>query len=227
MPYPNSSFKRSDYEFFSREEPADALEEIKRLVTVEIPSRLGLDPVNDIQVLTPMHKGPLGVFSLNMTLQSALNKSTQDGIFKSGQRLGIGDKVMQIKNNYDLGIFNGDLGRITAIDTVSSEVEVDFDGKLVPLMPSDLDDITLAYACSIHKSQGSEYPAVVIAMHTSHYIMLKRNLLYTAVTRGKRFVAVVGSAKALSIAVKNNTTAARLSLLKDRLMGKGITSDTL
>jgi len=227
MPYPNAGLNKSDYRFISREEPSDALEEIKRLVTVEIPSSMGLDPVNDIQVLTPMHKGPLGVFNLNMALQSSLNKSSKVGIFKSGQRLSIGDKVMQIRNNYDLGIFNGDLGIITAIDPVSSEVEVDFDGKVVPLMPTDLDDITLAYACSIHKSQGSEYPAVVIAMHTSHYIMLKRNLLYTAVTRGKRFVAVVGSAKALSISVKNNTTAFRQGLLKDRLMGKEITSDTL
>jgi exodeoxyribonuclease V alpha subunit len=216
MPYPSSSYGRNDYEFIKNEDAAEALKDIKALVTEKIPSRFGFDPVNDIQVLTPMHKGVLGVFSLNLTLQAVLNPPGE-GIFRGGYRFCRGDKIMQVRNNYDLGIFNGDIGRITAIETETGEIEADFDGRIVPLMSADLDDITLAYACSIHKAQGSEYPAVVIAMHTQHYVMLQRNLLYTAITRGRKYVAVVGSSRAVALAVKNANTGGRLSLLKDRL----------
>jgi exodeoxyribonuclease V alpha subunit len=216
MPYPSSSYGRNDYEFIKKEDATEALNDIKQLVTERLPSRFGFDPVNDIQVLTPMHKGVLGVFSLNLTLQAVLNPQGE-GISRSGYRFCKGDKIMQVRNNYDLGIFNGDIGRITAIETETGEIEADFDGRIVPLMTADLDDITLAYACSIHKAQGSEYPAVIIAMHTQHYVMLQRNLLYTAITRGRKFVAVVGSARAVALAVKNANTGSRLSLLKERL----------
>ncbi len=216
MPYPNSSYGRNDYEFIKKEDATEALDDIRQLVTRELPSRFGFDPVNDIQVLTPMHKGVLGVFSLNLALQSVLNPK-QEGVFRSGYRFCRGDKIMQVRNNYDLGVFNGDIGIITAIETETGEIEADFDGRIVPLMTADLDDITLAYACSIHKAQGSEYPAVIIAMHTQHYVMLQRNLLYTAITRGRKFVAVVGSARAVALAVKNANTGSRLSLLKERL----------
>jgi exodeoxyribonuclease V alpha subunit len=216
MPYPSSSYGRNDYEFIKIEDAEEALNDIRALVTEKIPSRFGFDPVNDIQVLTPMHKGVLGVFSLNLMLQAVLNPPGE-GIFRGGYRFCLGDKIMQVRNNYDLGIFNGDIGRITAIETETGEIEADFDGRIVPLMSADLDDITLAYACSIHKAQGSEYPAVVIAMHTQHYVMLQRNLLYTAITRGRKYVAVVGSSRAVALAVKNADKAVRLSLLKDRL----------
>ncbi len=216
MPYPSSSYGRNDYEFIKKDDAAEALNDIKQLVTERLPSRFGFDPINDIQVLTPMHKGVLGVFSLNLTLQAVLNPPGE-GIFRGGYRFCKGDKIMQVRNNYDLGIFNGDIGRITAVETETGEIEADFDGRSIPLMPADLDDITLAYACSIHKAQGSEYPAVVIAMHTQHFVMLQRNLLYTAITRGRKYVAVVGSARAVAIAVKNANTGSRLSLLKERL----------
>jgi exodeoxyribonuclease V alpha subunit len=129
----------------------------------------------------------------------------------------VGDKVMQIRNNYDINVFNGDIGRVRALDPVEQEVKVEFDGRAVTYDYSDLDELVLAYACSIHKSQGSEYPCVVIPVHTQHYMMLQRNLLYTAITRGKRLVVLVGSKRALAIAVKNNATEERCTMLAERL----------
>jgi exodeoxyribonuclease V alpha subunit len=218
MPYTKVSSGWGDYEFLKHDDPSEALQTIKHLVSVEIPRKFGFDPLLDIQILTPMHRGVLGVFNLNTTLQTLLNPS-QEGIFRGGYRLCIGDKVMQVRNNYELGVFNGDMGRLVSISNEGKEVEVDFDGRIVPFEASDLDELTLAYACSIHKSQGNEYPAVIIALHTQHFIMLQRNLLYTAITRGKRFVAIVGSTRAMVLAIKNVNKAQRYSLLRHRLMG--------
>ncbi|MGH7270819.1 MAG: ATP-dependent DNA helicase, partial [Polyangiaceae bacterium] len=189
---------------------------IQSLVQKHIPNRFGLDPVRDIKVLTPMQRGLLGVANVNAELQALLNPSG-DALVRGTRTLRAGDKVMQIRNNYDLGVTNGDIGRIRAIDAVDQVVRVEFDERVVPYEYSDLDELVLAYACSIHKSQGSEYPCVVIPVHTQHYLMLKRNLLYTGITRGKRLVVLVGSARALGVAVRDNTTEERCTMLAERL----------
>ncbi|MBN1635332.1 MAG: ATP-binding domain-containing protein, partial [Deltaproteobacteria bacterium] len=183
----------------------------------KIPGRFGFDPLLDIQVLSPMHRGILGVSSLNRHLQFLLNPGS-GGIVIGSQQLRIGDKVMQMRNNYDLGVFNGDMGKITNIDHEGSQIEVDIDEHIVCYQLADLDNLALAYACSIHKAQGNEYPAVVIVLHTQHYIMLHRNLLYTALTRGKSLVVVVGSMRALGLAVKREDSTQRYTLLKNRLI---------
>jgi len=218
MPYTKTDFGRPDYEFFKHDDPAEALETVKHLIADVIPGRFRLDPVLDIQVLTPMHKGILGVFNLNLCLQALLNPG-KEGVFHGGHKLCQGDKVMQIRNNYELGVFNGDMGRILSLGADDGPVEVDFDGRVVPYEPADLDEITLAYACSIHKSQGSEYPAVIIVLSTQHFIMLQKNLIYTAITRGRRYVAVVGSPRAMAMAVNNVNRSQRYSLLRHRLEG--------
>ena len=163
-----------------------------------------------------MQRGLLGVANVNAELQALLNPSG-DSLVRGSRTFRVGDKVMQIRNNYDLNVFNGDIGRMRAIDPVEQEVKVEFDGRAVTYDYSDLDELVLAYACSIHKSQGSEYPCVVIPVHTQHYMMLQRNLLYTAITRGKRLVVLVGSKRALAIAVKNNATEERCTMLAERL----------
>jgi exodeoxyribonuclease V alpha subunit len=205
-----------DFHFILREEPEEILEAVKRLVAREIPRRLGLDPFEAAQVLTPMHKGLLGSLSLNAELQALLNPRGEQ-VGRAGRIFRAGDKVMQIRNNYELEVFNGDLGRIGSADPEAQEVTVLFDGRPVVYSYADLDELVLGYACSIHKSQGSEYPAVVIPLHTQHYVLLQRNLLYTGITRGRRLVAVVGSRKAAAIAVRNNRVRERHSRLAERL----------
>ncbi len=192
------------------------IQTIIKLVRERIPQRFGLDAVDDIQVLTPMQKGSVGGAKMNAALQTALNPSTQE-ITRGGRKFLAGDKVMQIRNNYDKEVFNGDIGRIRSIDSEMQEVKIDFDGREITYEFSELDEIILAYAVSVHKSQGSEYPAVVIPLLTQHYVMLQRNLLYTAVTRGKKLVVLIGTIKALAIAVKNDRTQKRYSYLRDRL----------
>jgi len=167
-----------------------------------IPKGLGFDALEDVQVLTPMHRGMLGAANLNAELQMLLNPRGAE-LTRGSRTLRVGDKVMQIRNNYDLDVFNGDIGRVTGIDTTDQEVSIAYDGRTVIYDYGDLDEVVLAYACSIHKAQGSEYPCVVIPLHTQHYVLLQRNLLYTAVTRGRKMVILVGSRKALAIAVKN------------------------
>jgi len=181
-----------------------------------IPRRFHLDPVDDIQVLTPMHKGSAGANNLNLQLQQALNPQPT-AVTRADRSFRLHDKVMQIRNNYDKEIFNGDIGRILAVDPDEKKVIVDFDGRDVALDYVDLDDLVPAYAVSIHKSQGSEYPAVVIPLLTQHFIMLQRNLIYTAITRGKRLVVLVGSPRALRIAVDNNDPHKRYTFLARRL----------
>jgi len=211
-----------DFYFFEIEEPKDIVERIILLCKDEIPQKFGLNPIIDIVVLTPMQKGIIGVGNLNIELQAALNPSNED--FLCGQRtFRKGDKVMQIVNNYDKDIYNGDIGRINNIKAVTREIIVDYDNHFVTYNYNSIDELALAYALSIHKSQGSEFPVVIIPIHTTHHIMLQRNLLYTGVTRGKRLVILIGSKKALSIAVKNNTPMKRFSSLDWRL--KNLTNE--
>jgi exodeoxyribonuclease V alpha subunit len=189
------------------------------MVRDRIPARFGLDPFRGVQVLSPMNKSELGVNALNQRLQEVLNPSGpgKRQVERFGRTFRVGDKVIQGQNNYQREVFNGDIGRVAAIDPVDQELVVDFDGREVAYDFNELDELSLAFACSIHKAQGSEYPAVVIPLHTQHYVMLQRNLLYTGVTRGKKLVAVVGSRKALAIAVQKQDTAFRYSLLRHRL----------
>ena len=205
-----------DFYFFEIEEPQMVLEKIIDLCREKIPKKFGYNPVNDIQVLTPMHRGVAGTSNLNAELQKHLNTS-QDELVRGGRVLKVGDKVMQIRNNYDKDVFNGDIGRIAGIDREEQEVVVDYDGRPVSYEYADLDEIVIAYAVSVHKSQGSEYPAVVMPVLTQHYMLLQRNLLYTGITRGKKLVILVGTKNAVAIAVKNNKPQRRYTLLRERL----------
>jgi exodeoxyribonuclease V alpha subunit len=164
-----------------------------------------------------MNRGGLGARSLNIDLQQALNRPGELRVERFGSTYGIGDKVMQVENDYDKEVYNGDLGVVRSIDPEASEMVIEFDGRPVTYGFGELDEVVLAYATTIHKSQGSEYPAVVIPLTTQHYPMLQRNLLYTAVTRGKRLVVVVGQRKAVAIAVKGQQTRRRWSKLKEHL----------
>ena len=205
-------------EFFviPKRDPAEAADVIRQLLTKRIPQRFGLDPRRDIQVLAPMHRGVAGTIALNQMLQEALNPG-QRGIENRGETLCIGDKVMQMKNDYDKEAFNGDLGRVAELDLESGRVGVDFDGRIVRYVGREIDSLRLAYATSIHKSQGSEYPAVVIPLQTSHFPMLSRNLLYTAVTRAKRLCVLVADPRALRIALGELRRERRSTGLAERL----------
>jgi len=189
---------------------------IVKMCKERIPGKFGYDPVNDIQVLTPMHKGIVGTSNLNAELQKHLNPSNEE-LNSGGKIFKVRDKVMQIRNNYDKNVYNGDIGRITAINREDREVTIDYDGKASVYDFTELDEIVLAYAISVHKSQGSEYSAVVMPLLTQHYMMLQRNLLYTAITRGKKLVVIIGTKKALAIAVKNDKPRKRHSNLAERL----------
>lgn len=206
----------ADFFLVERSEPEGVLEALKVVVKDRVPQRFGLDPVDDVQVLTPMHRGLLGAASLNAELQTLLNPQGA-AVVHGGRLFRTGDKVMQVRNNYDLEVFNGDIGRIEALDEVERTLSVRFDGRSVTYERGDLDELVLAYACSIHKSQGSEYPCVVMPIHTQHYVMLQRNLLYTGITRARRLVVLVGTRRALAIAVENDRTEARFTQLAARL----------
>ncbi|QTA88953.1 SF1B family DNA helicase RecD2 [Desulfonema magnum] len=216
IPYFDPNLPRTDFYFIQKEDPEKVLDIIMRLVKERIPGRFGFDPVDDIQVLTPMHKGIVGAANLNMQLQRTLNPG-ENGVVRGDRNYRVNDKVMQIRNNYDKEVFNGDIGRIIRIDSEEKEVIIVFDRREVTYDFTDLDEIVLAYAVSVHKSQGSEYPAVVIPILTQHFILLQRNLIYTAVTRGRELVVMVGTKKALAIGVKNNKTQKRFTYLKHRL----------
>ncbi len=185
-----------DFFFIEREDPEEILATLKMLVVERIPQRFGFSALEAIQVLTPMRRGLLGSANLNAELQAALNPDGQ-GMVGGGHLLRVGDRVMQRRNNYDLGVFNGDVGRVLAFDLQEQRVSIDYDGRTVLYPFADLDELSLAYASSIHKSQGSEYPCVVIPLHTQHFRLLQRNLLYTAITRGRKLVVIVGSRRAL------------------------------
>ncbi len=206
-----------DFYCIFKEEQEDILGEILSLCKERLPGRFGWDPVRDIQVLTPMKRGIIGAANLNTMLQKHLNP--QGPSLRRGARvLRIGDKVMQIRNNYDKEVFNGDMGRVKRIDDEEQVMIVDFDGRDVEYgYGGELDEIILSYATSIHKAQGSEYPCVIIALHTSHYMLLQRNLLYTAVTRGKKLVILISSKKALAIAINNNRPVNRYTRLSQEV----------
>lgn len=208
-----------DFVFLSHDSEEEILETVKRLVRNEIPRTLELAPdevAQAVQVLTPMHRGLLGTVNLNRELQALVNP---DGLAleRAATALRVGDKVMQLRNNYDKAVFNGDLGRVVSIDRGEGSVKVDYFDKWVQYDADELDEINLAYAISVHKSQGSEYPAVVIPLHTSHYMMLHRSILYTGVTRGKQLVVLVGSRKAVAMAIRNLRVEKRNTGLREKL----------
>jgi exodeoxyribonuclease V alpha subunit len=207
-----------DFFVIEAETPEAILDRVVQTVRDRIPARFGLDPVRDVQVLAPMNRSELGVRNLNAVLQGVLNPPAgQAEVQRFGWTFRVGDKVMQTENNYQREVFNGDLGRISSIDAVDQEMVVDFDGRPVTYDFGELDELALAYATSIHKSQGSEYPAVVLPLHSQHFMMLQRNLLYTGITRGKRLVVLVGSRRAIARAVRQQDHARRYSLLAQRL----------
>ncbi len=208
--------EKTDFQFIQEEDPEKILQNILDLCSERIPRQFGFHPLREIQVLAPMHKGTIGVSNLNVELQKRLNPG-QSGITRGTWNFRIGDKVMQIVNNYDKDVFNGDIGWISEINPEEREVAIDFDGRLVPYDYSDLDEVILAYAVSVHKSQGSEYPVVILPVVTQHYMLLQRNLVYTGITRAKKLVILIGTKKALAIAIRNNKPQRRYTLLSERL----------
>jgi exodeoxyribonuclease V alpha subunit len=208
--------QQSNLYLINREEPEKVMEVIKDLCKRRLPHAFQFDPLDDIQVMTPMHRGTVGVANLNAELQNLLNPNSK-AVTRGGRLFRVNDKVMQIKNNYAKDTFNGDIGRIVDIDLEEQNLMVKFEDRVIDYDWSDLDELVLAYAISIHKSQGSEYPAVVIPLLTQHYIMLQRNLLYTAITRAKRLVVLVGSKRAIAIAIKNNKVQLRYTNLSGKL----------
>jgi exodeoxyribonuclease V alpha subunit len=209
----------SDFYFVQAEEPEIAVQRIVELVKARIPARFGFDPIRDIQVLCPMNRGGVGARSLNIELQAALNPAGDQKIERFGWTFAPGDKVMQIQNDYDKEVYNGDIGYIDGVDLDDGELVAGFDGRSVTYAFGELDTLVPAYAATIHKSQGSEYPAVVIPVMTQHYAMLQRNLLYTGVTRGRKLVVLVGQKKAVAIAVRNVSGRRRWSKLNEWLHG--------
>ncbi|XWN32717.1 MAG: ATP-dependent RecD-like DNA helicase [Devosia sp.] len=208
----------SDFYFVAAADPEQAVARILELVGSRIPTRFGLDPIRDIQVLCPMNRGGVGARSLNVELQATLNPSGDNRIERFGWTFAPRDKVMQIENDYDKEVYNGDIGYVDGLDADEGELIVDFDGRAVSYALGELDTLVPAYAATIHKSQGSEYPAVVIPVMTQHYAMLQRNLLYTGITRGKRLVVLVGQRKAVAIAVKNVAGRRRWSKVDEWLV---------
>jgi exodeoxyribonuclease V alpha subunit len=210
----------SDFYFIEREEPEQVIRTLLELVQTRIPRKLACDPVRDIQILCPMNRGSLGVRELNLRLQTALNPEQSDEpvVEKFGWQFRLRDKVIQTRNDYDKDVFNGDIGQICAIDPLERQVTIRFEAREVVYDFGELDEISLAYAMTIHKAQGSEFPAVVIPVAMQQYLLLQRNLIYTGLTRGKRLVVLIGQKKALALAVQNNKTVGRFSGLLDRLI---------
>jgi exodeoxyribonuclease V alpha subunit len=214
-----SGGRRPDFFFVKAETPERGVELIRKMLAQALPRRFGLRPMDDVQVLTPMQKGGLGARALNAELQAALNPARPGAaeVERYGWRFREGDRVMQTENDYDKEVYNGDIGRVAKVDASEGELVVRFDDRDVPYDFQELDELSPAYAVTVHKSQGSEYPCVVMPVHTQHFVMLQRNLLYTGITRGKRLVVLVGSAKAVALAVRNGEAARRCSALQRRL----------
>ena len=213
--------KTSDFYLIEAETPDAIRDMVVRMVAERIPARFGVDPKRDVQVLAPMHRGELGTQSLNEALQNVLNpKGDAPEVERYGTVFRQGDRVIQTENSYQRDVFNGDLGVVKAINRVEQQLTVAFEGREVEYDFGDLDELQLAYALSIHKSQGSEYPCVVIPLHTQHFVMLQRNLIYTAVTRGRRLVVLVGPRKALSMAVRRQDQQLRYTALRQRLVAR-------
>ena len=217
MPVLDATEER-DFFFIQQDDHEKAVATVRTLCAERIPKKFGFDPMRDIQVLTPMHRGVCGSENLNRELAAALNP-TGPHVQRYGRTLRVGDRVMQIRNNYDKDVFNGDLGRVKRLDLIEQQLVVDIDGREIGYEFDELDELVPAYAISVHKSQGNEYPCVVLPLLTQHFVLLQRNLLYTGITRGKKLVILVGSKKALAIAIHNNRTATRHSRLCARLRG--------
>jgi len=223
MPDVGGADPSSDFHFVERDEPEKIAATLVKLVQERIPERFGLDPIRDVQVLCPMNRGSLGVRELNEALQRVLNPARpgEPAVERFGWRFQMRDKVIQTENDYGKDVFNGDVGIVEQVDPVEQQVAVRFDERLVKYDFGELDEIALAYAITIHKSQGSEFPAVVIPLATQHYMLLQRNLIYTGITRGKRLLVLVGQRKALGIAVRNDRPQRRYSGLLASLRGEG------
>jgi exodeoxyribonuclease V alpha subunit len=220
MPEIPSKDAKSDFYFIDRAEPEQIAATLLDMVKTRIPGKFRFDAIRDIQMLCPMNRGSLGVRELNIKLQAELNPARPEEpvVEKFGWQFRVRDKVIQTENNYDKDVFNGDIGQIIKIDPVEREVTVKFDQREVVYDFGELDEVALAYAITIHKSQGSEFPAIVIPLATQQYLLLQRNMVYTGITRGKKLVVVVGQRKALAIAVRNNKTEQRFSGLLARLL---------
>jgi exodeoxyribonuclease V alpha subunit len=223
MPDTHATERNSDFYFAERDEPENIVATLVKLVKERIPQRFGYDPIRDVQVLCPMNRGSLGVRELNTALQQALNPSRAGELVveRFGWRFQMRDRVIQTENDYDKDVFNGDIGTIERIDAVEHEVTICFDERRVKYDFGELDEVSLAYAVTIHKSQGSEFPAVVIPLATQHYMLLQRNLIYTGITRGKKLVMLIGQKKALGIAVHNDRPQRRYSGLLASLKSHG------
>ena len=207
----------SDFFYLAVATPEELFEKLIQVVTERLPNKFHFHPIDEIQVLSPMNRGGLGVRALNAELQRRLNGPSEPKITRFGATFAPGDKVIQRVNNYDKEVFNGDIGKIVKIDLEASQLFVDYEGRAVAYEFGELDEVSLAYAASIHKAQGSEYPAVVIPVAMQHYRLLERNLIYTAVTRGKKVVVLLAQPKALALAVRNQTASRRLTKLRARL----------
>jgi exodeoxyribonuclease V alpha subunit len=223
MPEVSGKDTNSDFYFIDRSEPGQIADTLVEMVKTRIPAKFRLDAIRDIQVLCPMNRGSLGVRELNVRLQNELNPARADEpvVEKFGWQFRPRDKVIQTENDYDKDVFNGDIGQVLRIDSVEREVTICFDQREVVYDFGELDEVSLAYAITIHKSQGSEFPAVVIPLATQQYLLLQRNLVYTGITRGKKLVVLIGQRKALGMAVKNNRTENRFSGLLARLLMSG------
>ena len=208
--------READFFFAAQETPEAAADLIVKYVTENLPRYYRADPIRDIQVLTPMQRGVVGAVNLNQRLQEALNK-TRIFLRRGGTEYRLHDKVMQIRNDYNREVYNGDIGFISSVNMEDRELNVNFEGREVTYDATELDELVLAYACTIHKSQGSEYPIVVMPFMMTHYIMLQRNLLYTGVTRAKKILVLVGEKKAVSYAIRNNKAVTRNTRLKERI----------
>jgi exodeoxyribonuclease V alpha subunit len=229
MPDMRGAHPSSDFHFVERGDPVKIAATLVKIVQERIPERFHLDAIRDVQILCPMNRGSLGVRELNTALQRALNPAQQGqpSVERFGWRFQIRDKVIQTENDYDKEVFNGDIGTVEQIDSVEHQVGVRFDDRIVKYDFGELDEVALAYAVTIHKSQGSEFPAVVIPLATQHYMLLQRNLIYTGITRGKKLVVLIGQKKALGIAVHNDRPQRRYSALLDSLRGKRGTEEII
>jgi exodeoxyribonuclease V alpha subunit len=214
---PEKGDRNSDFYFLYHKDEQKVFQIIMQLCSDRIPNKFKLDPISsEIQVISPMYRGLVGVDNLNRKLQGMLNPR-QDGLKFGNRDIRIGDKVMQIRNNYDKEIFNGDIGKVTDIDKQAYRVTVNYDGRKIDYAREEINELVLAYAISVHKAQGSEYQAVVLPLMTQHYIMLQRNLFYTALSRARKLCCIVGSYKALNIAINNNKPVNRNCLLQQKL----------
>jgi len=212
--------EESDFHFIEEADPKKIVSILLGLMTRRLSERFGLDPARDVQVISPMHRGPLGTDGLNLLLQKTLNPASRDAIEVAGRRLAPGDKVLQTRNNYDKDVFNGDIGRIVSMDAAAGSAVVEFDGRRIGYAFANLGELAPAYCITVHKSQGSEYPAVVLILSSEHHVMLQRSLLYTAVTRARRLAVVIGTRRAMETAIRNDRPARRYTALAAKMAAK-------